>query len=199
MNRDWLAENFLVPREKQNRQPVPNPGRMAKFMAQFTSIPLRTQLALRLWLANPERYDQYHYYDDVVERIQELLQRPPCVYCGDLLIEPTQNILCAHRAAICKDCLDAYFRWYKFCKPCGRKLVDGTRCTEPTFFRLQLIDPDKVIHTTAEEGCEHGFVFRWKQTMEFRCFAPGCSRLGTLADMVPAPGLLPPDEPIILD
>jgi len=198
MNRDWLRQNFLVPREKQTRNPLPNPPAMAKFMAQFTAAPLRTQLALRLWLANPDRYETLHYYDDTVERIQAALEEPPCCYCGDLLVDPRQGVWCAHRQAICRECLDAYYGWYKFSKPCGRKLVDGTRCAAPTFFRLNLLDPQKLVHDEAEQGCEHGFVFRYQRSMEFRCFAPGCSKLNTLAEML-KPAQHEADAVVLLD
>jgi hypothetical protein len=200
MNRDWLTENFLVPRSRQNRERIPNPVTLQQLLSQFTTLRFTSERLVRCWLEEPQRYDQYNHYDDTEDRLRRLINGPPCAYCMDIPLAPLQGLYCTHQTSICTDCLMLYFKNLKITKPCGRRFEDGTVCEEPTIFRIAALNPLRGVHQTAELSCAHGFVFRFSEckTLEFRCFFPGCQKLCRLDSMHPPP-LLEPDSPLALD
>ena len=199
MNREWIVENFLVSRDKQNRERIPNPAALLQLVGQFTALRLTSERLVRNWLEDPHRYDQWNFYDDSEERLRALLNGPPCAYCTDIPVDPVQGLHCAHQTSVCRACLMVYFRNLKFTRPCGRRFEDGTFCTEPTTFRISTLNPARSVHRNTD-FCEHGFVFRFSEcdSLEFPCFYHGCTKLCTLNSLHPPP-LHEPDEPLVLD
>jgi hypothetical protein len=184
MNQEWIKENFLQPRHLQNRTRIPNPPHLRALFATITSARLTEERQVRNFLANPDRYETYNYYNNTCERIQDFIDCPTCCYCADIPLEPQQNELCTHASCICEACFVMYFRNYRFQQPCDRKFKDGTRCTEIAQFRVRDLDPSKIVQHD-QTNCAHGYVFRFSQmdTMQFRCPATGCPKLATMQTM----------------
>lgn len=199
MNREWLLANFLKNESEQSRAGIPDPSSLFQLLANFTSKRFANATEVRRWLQQPQHYDRFNFYDDTEERFSSLLHGPPCAYCTEVPIAPLQGLHCTHRTSICTACLKIYFEKYKFTRQCGRKFVDGTYCTETINFRVEQLDARKTVHKFPD-ACEHGFVFRFaeRETLEFKCFFPGCTKFCTLVTMYPPP-TLELEDPVELD